>query len=248
MRLAALLLLALVPALARAYSEAPSLHKLVAAGKLPPVEERLPLAPLVVRLEEGETLGRYGGTLHTLIGRSRDTRLLTVYGYARLVVYNRRLNIVPDILARLDVEEGRIFTLHLRAGHRWSDGEPFTAEDFRYWWEDVANNKELSPAGPPRDLLVAGEPPKFEVLSETAVRYSWSRPNPDFLPRLAGASPLYLYRPAHYLKRFHKKYSEKVRREEAAGTAKRKWSAVHNRMDNLYESDNPDLPTLNPWV
>ena len=41
-----------------------------------------------------------------------------------------------------------IFTFHLRQGHSWSDGQPFTTEDFRYCWEDVANNKELSPDRP----------------------------------------------------------------------------------------------------
>jgi peptide/nickel transport system substrate-binding protein len=221
----------------------------VAAGKLPPVAKRLPQKPMVVPVgEAGTALGRHGGTLQTLAGRSRDTRLFTIYGYARLVGYDRHFNLVPDLLQSVEVVEGRVYTLHLRKGHRWSDGHPFTTEDFRYFWEDVANNRELSPSGPPRDLLVGGEPPVFEVLSETAVRYAWARPNPDFLPRLAGASPLFIFRPAHYLKRFHKKYSEKVRKAEAEGGAKRKWSAVHNRLDNLYESDNPDLPTLNPWV
>lgn len=230
------------------YLEPPSLAEQVKAGRLPPVDKRVPLKPLVVPLgEAGTSIGNYGGTLNTLAGRSRDTRLFTIYGYARLVGYDRHLNIVPDILESLDVKEGRIFTLTLRRGHRWSDGHPFTAEDFRYYWEDVANNRELSPSGPPRDMLVDGEAPKFEVLNETTVRYTWSKPNPHFLPRMAGASPLFIFRPAHYLKQFHKKYSEKVRREEAEGTAKRKWSAVHNRMDNLYEGDNPDLPTLQPW-
>ena len=229
--------------------EPPSLQQEVAAGKLPPVAKRLPLSPLVLPVgESGTSLGQHGGTLHTLAGRSRDTRLFTIYGYARLVGYDRNFNLVPDLLERVDVQEGRIFTLRLRKGHRWSDGHPFTAEDFRYYWEDVANDKELSPSGPPRDLQVRGERPRFEVLSETAVRYTWTYPNPDFLPRLAGASPLFIFRPAHYLKRYHKKYSEKVRKAEADGTAKRKWSAVHNRLDNLYESDNPELPTLNPWV
>jgi peptide/nickel transport system substrate-binding protein len=192
--------------------------------------------------------GKHGGALHSLVGRSRDTRLLVVYGYARLVGYDRNLELAPDILESFEVQEGRIFTLRLRKGHRWSDGHPFTAEDFRYYWEDVANNKELSPAGPPRDLLVDGEPPKFEMLSDTVLRYTWHKPNPHFLPRQAGASPLFIYRPAHYLKPLHKKYSEKVRKAEADGTAKRRWSAVHNRADNLYESDNPDLPTLQPWM
>jgi peptide/nickel transport system substrate-binding protein len=239
------LLLASLPALAIDAVETPMLGLEVSTGKLPPVQKRLPQQPLVVSVEN---LGKHGGTLHSLVGRSRDTRLLVVYGYARLVGYDRNLELVPDILESFDVQAGRIFTLRLRKGHRWSDGHPFTAEDFRYYWEDVANNKELAPAGPPKDLLVEGEKPKFEVLSDTVVRYTWHKPNPHFLPRQAGASPLFIYRPAHYLKKLHKKYSEKVRQAEEDGTAKRKWSAVHNRADNLYEFDNPDLPTLQPWM
>jgi peptide/nickel transport system substrate-binding protein len=236
-------------ALAHAYVEPPALAEPVSAGKLPPVDKRVPQKPLVVPLgDAGTTLGRHGGTLHTLAGRSRDTRLFTIYGYARLVGYDRSLRFVPDILESFEVQEGRIFTLRLRPGHRWSDGHPFTAEDFRYYWEDVANNKELSPSGPPRDLVIDGQPAKFEVLNETTVRYTWAKPNPHFLPRMAGASPLFVFRPAHYLKRFHKKYSAKVQKEEAEGTAKRKWSAVHNRIDNMYEADNPELPSLQPWV
>jgi len=233
---------------AQAYVEPPAFVEQVRAGKLPPVDKRVPQKPLVVPLGEGGTsVGRYGGTLNTLAGRSRDTRLFTIYGYARLVGYDRNLNIVPDILESLEVKDGRVFTMHLRPGHRWSDGQPFTSEDFRYYWEDVANNKELSPSGPPRDLMIDGEAPKFEALDETTVRYTWSKPNPHFLPRMAGASPLFVFRPAHYLKQFHKKYSAKVQKAEAEGTATRRWAAVHNRMDNLYEGDNPDLPTLQPW-
>ena len=242
-------LLALLACSGGAFSQSPAdppmLRLDVSTGKLPPADKRLPQQPLVVRTENP---GKHGGTLHSLVGRSRDTRLLVVYGYARLVGYDRNLELVPDILESFEVQEGRIFTLRLRKGHRWSDGHPFTAEDFRYFWEDVANDKELAPAGPPRDLLVDGEPPKFDVLSDTVVRFTWRKPNPHFLPRQAGASPLFIYRPAHYLKPLHKKYSEKVRKADAEGTAKRKWSAVHNRADNLYEADNPDLPTLQPWM
>ena len=233
---------------AAALVETPILKDDVAAGKLPPVEKRLPQNPRVMPLEEGKTQGRHGGTLQSLAGRSRDTRLFTIYGYARLVVYTPELKIVPDLVESFEAVEGRSFTFKLRKGHRWSDGHPFTTEDFRYYWEDVANNKELSPSGPPRDLLVDGEPPRVEILSDTTVRYTWRKPNPSFLPRLAGTSPLFIFRPAHYLKQFHKKYSAKVAKADAEGTAKRKWSAVHNRLDNMYESDNPDLPSLQPWV
>ena len=216
----------------------------VAAGRLPPVEKRLPEKPRVMEKADG----RHGGSINSLAGRSRDTRLFTIYGYARLVAYSPDLKIEPDIAESFEVKEGRIFTFKLRRGHRWSDGHPFTTEDFRYWWEDVANNRELSPTGPPRDMLVDGEPPKVEFLNDTTVRYTWTKPNPSFLPRLAATSPLFVFRPSHYLKRLHKKYNPKVAKADADGTAKRKWSAVHNRMDNMYEADNPDLPSLQPWV
>jgi peptide/nickel transport system substrate-binding protein len=229
------------------YVETPVLKIDVAAGKLPPVADRLPRNPAVANLEgEGLSTGRPGGTLNMLIGRARDVRMLVVYGYARLVGYDRNFNIVPDILEGFDVKDGRSFTFHLRRGHKWSDGKPFTAEDFRYYWEDVANNPELNPGGPPRELLVNGEAPKFEVLNDATVRYTWTHPNPQFLPRLAGASPLYLYRPSGYLKKFHKKYSPKAAAENSA-PGKRGWAAVHNRQDNMYQNDNPDLPTLEPW-
>ncbi len=247
----AMLLALIVPALAVAteYIETPMLKDEVAQGRLPPVEKRIPRAPLVVKFDGEQRAGAtHGGTLNTLIGRARDVRMLVVYGYARLVGYDRKFAIVADIVESFEVREGRIFTFRLRKGHRWSDGAPFTTEDFRYYWEDVANNRELNPTGPPRDLLVDGEPPVFEVVDETTVRYSWSKPNPDFLPSLASASPLFVVRPAHYLRKFHKKYSKKVAEAEANGTAKRKWSQVHNRLDNMYQYDNPDLPTLQPWI
>ena len=141
--------------------ETPMLAEEVAAKKTPPVRERLPEAPLIVQLDgKAAQPGHHGGTLHMLIGRSRDVRMLVVYGYSRLVGYDRDLRIVPDLLESFAVDEGRVFALKLRKGHRWSDGAPFTTEDFRYYWEDVATNKELSPAGPPGELAPDGELPK----------------------------------------------------------------------------------------
>ena len=220
----------------------------VAAGKLPPIDKRLPATPLVLKMDEPEMqVGRQGGTLNMLIGRSRDVRLMVVYGYSRLIGYDRNLNLMPDILHSYEVKEDKVFTFKLRKGHRWSDGQPFSAEDFRYFWDDVANNSELSPTGPPSDLLVDGEAPKFEVVDPLTVRYSWTKPNRDLLARLAGTSALYIYRPAHFLKKFHKKYTPKIVEIESA-PGKRGWAAAHNKQDNMYQYDNPDLPTLEPWI
>lgn len=226
--------------------DSPILATAVKKGILPPVAERVPSEPRIVNVK---TPGQHGGTLRVVFGRSKDTRIMVVYGYARLVTYDAEFNLQPDILARVDDELGRSFTLHLRKGHRWSDGTPFTAEDFRYWWDDIANQPLLSPLGPPKQLVVAGERAKFEIIDDHTVRYSWSSPNPHFLPALASATPLYIYRPAHYLKRFHTRYAEP---EELTAMVKksgrRNWAALHNRRDNQYKNDNPKLPTLQPWV
>lgn len=248
--LAAVLAAALTAPAAAEFQDSPVLAADVSAGKLPPVAKRLPETPLLTTPDrDGIEPGHYGGELRMLMGRAQDTRMMVVYGYSRLVRYNAKLELIPDILEDVQNEGDKVFTLKLRKGHRWSDGHPFTTEDFRYWWEDIASNKKLAPAGPPRDLMPDGEKPKVEIIDDVTVRYSWPVPNPYFLPKLAGASPLFIYRPAHYLKQFHEKYANKTKLEEAVRNANvRGWPQLHNRLDNQYRNDNPDLPTLEPWM
>src|SRR5580704_7458964 len=205
--------------------ETPFFADAVKDGKLPPVLQRIPSEPALAELE---TLGKPGGDMRMLMASAKDTRLMVVYGYARLVAYTPGLAIVPDMLLAVDVEEGRIFTLHLRPGHKWSDGQPFTSEDFRYWFVDVAGNTELSSGGLPLALLAGGEPPTFEVIDETTIRYTWSKPNPLFLPALAGPDPMFIYAPAHYLKQFHEKYADPTKLAELVKDAGvRNWAALH---------------------
>jgi len=245
---ALLLSLAGLPALADeppVLVETPGLADAVASGAVPPVGQRVPQEPLVA----GGAPGRPGGDLRVLMAGPKDTRLMVVYGYARLVGYTPDLKFAPDIAKSIDIDEDRIFTFHLREGHKWSDGEPFTADDFRYWYEDVALNPELSPSGLVRELLSQGEKPLVEFLDPLTVRYSWKHPNPLFLPALAGPSPLYLYQPAHYLKQFHAKYADKEKLKDLVKQRKqRNWVALYNRLDNAYRNDNPELPSLEPWM
>ena len=247
---ALLLALLLLPAGHAIAEEPPSLAADVAANKLPPLAKRLPRTPLVVTVDrEDWTTGRYGGELHMLMAKDRDIRMMVVYGYARLVGYDERLQLAPDILQSLDNVGNRVFTLHLRPGHRWSDGQPFTSEDFRYFWEDVANNKELSPFGLPRALLVDNHGPTFEVLDATTVRYTWDEPNPQFLAALAGPSPLFIYRPAHYLRQFHARYVGLAKANaRAVAEGSRDWAGLYQKMDEQFRFDNPALPTLEPWI
>src|SRR5262247_2068095 len=188
--------------------ETPMFAERVKSGALPPVAERVPRPPRIVREFAGdEGPGKPGGQLNMLISSARDTPLMTVYSYTRLIVYDDKFTLHPDILESYEVRDGREFTFRLRAGHRWSDGHPFTTEDFRYYWEDIANNKELSPAGPSLELLVDGRPPRVEIIDDRTIRYSWDKPNPYFIESQARAAPLFLFRPAHYLKKLHGKYT-----------------------------------------
>ena len=251
--LLALLMVVSAPGISAAqkYAESTFWSQEVEAGNLPAVDARLPQEPLVVDLAaKGREPGVQGGTLRTMVTRSKDVRQMVVYGYARLVGYDHEYRLQPDILRDYTVEEdGRVYTLHLREGHKWSDGAPFTSADFKYWWEDVANNAKLSPTGPPEFLRAGGELPKVSFPDETTVVFEWPVPQTAFIQQLAQARPPFIYRPAHYMKQFHADYADaaalkKVIRKERVNS----WAALHNKYDNMYKNDNPRLPTLQPWM
>lgn len=230
--------------------ESPYWDSEVHLGRLPPVAQRLPATPLVVDLAaKGRSFGKQGGTLRTLISRTKDVRQMAVYGYARLVGYAPDYSLYPDILLAVDEYEERRFTLHLRPGHRWSDGVPFTSDDFRYWWENVVNNKEITPSGPPEFMYVDGVLGNVTFPDAETVVFEWPSANPTFLPTLAQATPPYIYRPAHYLKQFHADFADPAVLEKKVDKARVKsWAALHNKRDAMNSFDNPNQPTLQPWV
>jgi peptide/nickel transport system substrate-binding protein len=183
------------------------------------------------------------------MGKAKDTRLMVVYGYARLVGYDLNYELVPDLLSSVEVEQDQVFTLKLRNGHKWSDGHPFTSEAFRYYWEDIVGNESLSSFGPPRSLLVEGELPMFEVLDDLTVRYTWSKPNPFFLPALGGARPETIYAAGHYLKQFYERYADAIALSDLAeAESRRDWTAMHTSRFRTYKNTNPKLPSLQPWI
>lgn len=214
-----------------------------AQAGLPLVPHRTDLAAL------GHRPGKPGGTVRMLIGSARDVRLIPIISYARLVGYDDRLNLRPDILESCTVEDERIFTLRLREGHRWSDGSELTSEDFRYCWEDVWLNKELHPSGPVVELLHDGKLPQFEVLDRLTVRFAWAGPKPDFLPALAAASPVRMLLPAAYMRQFHARYQDPARLDELIRENRVKdWVSLHQRLSRQTRPENPDLPTLEAWM
>ncbi len=212
-----------------------------------PLHAAPPTNPLVI--DDMPQIGEPGGQLLMLVGREKDTRLLYVYGHARLITYSPELELFADILADYSVEGGRKFTFHLREEHKWSDGHPFTTEDFRFFWEDMALNESIRPSGPPIQMVLDGERPKVTIHDETTISYEWSKPNPFFIESIAAASPEFIYAPAHYLKQFHENYAdpdELKKMVEVDGA--RDWAQLFGRRGRMNRANNPDLPTLQPWA
>src|SRR5438034_3704081 len=119
------------------FQEAPALAELVKAGKLPPVDKRLPEDPLVVPVVE--KVGEYGGVWRRAFLGPADAN-----NYVR-VVYDALFRFSPDgakiepkIAAGAEPSaEFKVWTIHLRKGSRWSDGAPFGADDIMFWYKDV---------------------------------------------------------------------------------------------------------------
>ena len=222
----------------------------LASGKLPPMAQRLPENPLLMDETMNNLMpGKYGGKMNLLMGKDKDIRRMVVYGYSRIVGYNESLELIPDIVESFEVHDNKEFIFHLRKGHRWSDGAPLTSEDFKYYWEDVANNPELNPFGPSKKLLIDEQLPVVEFPDAYTVIYRWQQPNPYFLPALAAPSPLFIYQPKHYLTKFHPKYADPQKLEaQAKQSGKRNWAGYYLKKARQYKLTNPKLPSLQPWV
>jgi len=131
----------------KSFKEAPMLAEQVKAGKLPPVEQRVPQDLLVVK--PVHEIGKYGGTWRRGFTGPADWSCgVRVAGTDRLIGWDYTGNeLVPNILKSWDVSaDGKTITFHLRKGMKWSDGQPFTADDVMFWYEDMYLNKDLTPS------------------------------------------------------------------------------------------------------
>ncbi|MGE7368997.1 ABC transporter substrate-binding protein [Neorhizobium sp. NPDC001467] len=241
-------------ALAADYKQAPALDEQVTAGKLPGVTERLPEHPYVETMVDG--VGKYGGTLRTTILANGDQYNLTrTIANELLVRWDPKWSKVEPSLAEKFTasDDATTYTFTLRKGLKWSDGQPFTADDIMFWYEDVFMNPALSPAKNPT-FTVAGKPVKVRKIDEQTVEFKFDSPYGLFLQQLAyGQGHLPVIYPKHYLSQFHEKYNKDgipdlLKANPAAGD----WVALFNSKVSLTFQpaywQNLELPTLNPWI
>ncbi len=247
------LLLGVTSALAVEYNEAPMLKEKVAAGELPPVEERLPEEPLVV--EVVEEIGQYGGTLHMVTPVPNDFDDCDTFNMQSIMLrMSPDLRTVePNIAKGWEFsEDAKTLTLFLRKGMKWSDGAPFTADDIMFWYEDVTLNDELTPVKP-GDCSPGGELMEMEKIDDWTVQMHFAVPYPIatiLLAHYRGLPGSFFY-PKHYLKQFHPRYVPMEELQEmAAESGFDHWYELfraRTKNDSGVPLDNPDLPVVNPY-
>jgi peptide/nickel transport system substrate-binding protein len=233
------------------FQEAPALAEQVKAGKLPPVEQRLPEQPLVVPVVE--KVGEYGGVWRRAFLGPADAN-----NYVR-VVYDGLFRFTPDgaeiepkvAVGAKSSADYKVWTILLRKGARWSDGAPFTADDILFWYKDVLLNKDLMPSLPSWIRNADGTAANVEKIDDTTVRFTYDRPATMFLSEVAnqdGADGSYaMFLPAHYLKKFHPAYTAKEDLDRLAQAVSFKtWTELFLSRATLYQ--NPERPTMAAWM
>ncbi|MBS1253922.1 MAG: putative ABC transporter-binding protein [Anaerolineales bacterium] len=191
------------------YNEAPMLAEMVAAGELPPVDERLPEEPLVE--EVVDDIGQYGGTLRRGFVGPSDHNNYTRVTYDALVRHAPDgSQVIPHIAKGWESNDDfTAWKVFLREGMKWSDGEPFTADDILFWYEHILLNEDLTPTIQVWMQNADGSAAKVEKLDDYTVQWTFAQPNTAFLLDLAnkdGADKSInnlAFAPAHYMQQFH---------------------------------------------
>ena len=230
----------MAPAVAQMeYNEAPMLAEMVAAGELPPVEERLPENPRVVGFEDS-AIGVYGGIWNRAWRGINDFHCYGRTNYDPVLRWPKDPNdpVQPGLAEAWEFnEDGTELTLHFRKGLKWSDGEPWTVNDVVFWWEHIENDPEITAA-------VHGEwatLTELVVVDDYTITLKFSAPNG--LAETVGLAfhgnqwPLGFERfgffaPRHYLEQFHPKYNS---------------DATYELFEEKAWEYNTERPGMTPW-
>ena len=245
--------------------DAPMLAPLVQAGTLPPVAQRLPAEPLV--LKPLRSIGAYGGTWRRgFIGPGDSENGNRLRSGDKLIYFDATgTELRPNVARAWDVSpDGRRTTLYLRRGMKWSDGSPFGADDFVFWFKEMYGNKDISPA-PAAEMSISdkagvGKPGRVVKIDDATVAFEFDEPYFLFIRLLAGdtlvgGGPSRFqsdgfaygsYAPSAYLKQFLPQNSSvEALNAQARAAGYDNWVQLFH-----FKSDwrlNRDLPTVAAW-
>ncbi len=223
-------------------NEAPQLARLVETGELPSLEQRLPEEPLVVH--PLETDGRYGGSWNRV---DQATSGGWYFWEPFVKLDTDTLEPMPNVARSWDINEDYTrFTFHLRPGMKWSDGEPFTSDDFLFWYNDVLMNGRLTPAVPGW-LIAGGEAGRVTAPDRYTVVFEFAAPKVLFLQEQAGMGRNnQIMLPKHYLSQFHADHADETTLNAAVrAEGMEDWVQLLNAK---MAWNNHERPILTAWV
>lgn len=244
------------------YGEAPMLAERVAAGELPPVEERLPANPRTIDLAWSEP-GAYGGELRVPFGGDSPFwggQMVFWSAWRGLINWDETYSgWVPNVAESVDVnDDATEFTFHIREGIKWSDGVAFTADDIVFFMDDIMKNEELNGGNFPQGFWTpGGNPPDVEKIDDLTVKFTFDVPYGMFLLNMCGWDGWQVVAaPKHYLQQFHIDYNPDgidalVEESEVATdwvSLFQAMSAVGPGTDQAVVMRDVNYPTLMPWI
>lgn len=210
---------------------------------LPALADRLPSEPLVVA--PYEMIGSYGGTLDALSNATEaGTSDFLSTRHVNLVRYSDDLQtIVPNVAKSWSWNDDFTeVTFSLRAGHKWSDGAPFTAEDVKFWYDNIALDPNINEK--PKDyVLVGGERMTVEVVDPQTVKFILPAPKPGLIAHFA-TSFAQGFQPKHFLGQFHPDISADADEKATALGFENGYDVIKAYFGNSDWTDTPS-PLLN---
>lgn len=219
------------------------LAELVQQGKLPPVDQRLPKNPVVLTGMDG--VGKYGGTMRRGFRGFSDRWGPTKIQNEGLTWYNPDLSIRANIVELWEVSsDARQWTFKLREGMKWSDGSDLTTDDWKWWYENVLLNDQITPilpeawsTGSPRVAMKAEFPDRY-----TAV-FTFQDPKPLFVYNVTRQQP---FVHTGFMKQFHASFTDLAKLEADAK------AAGFETWVQLFQDKNAwwavGRPSLGPWT
>ncbi|MDD6050394.1 MAG: ABC transporter substrate-binding protein [Clostridiales bacterium] len=246
--LALFMLLGMLPASAEApaYTQAPYWE-----GKdLPPVAERVSAEPMV---EDADylTIGTYGGELKRSAGSGN-------WGAGKpieegLFRFTTEGMVEPNVAKGYDVsEDATVYTIYLREGMKWSDGEPFTAEDCVWFYNAVCLNKVDGKGIRNCHKDANGNPAVVEKVDDTTFTVTFGTPKYDFIEALT-VDLKWHFAPKHIFEKMVQAVIDgntELALAEAKAICGTEFSDVGKAGKELlyYFWNYPGVPTLNPYV
>ena len=180
--------------------EAPSLSERVKRKILPTLEKRLPIAQDIM-VETMESVGTYTNLVQfASLYAGEEIGDLIEEGLFRFTADG---TIEPNVAKGYEVNDTYTeYTIHLREGMRWSDGELFFADDCVFFYEKMCLKKTFGEEV--WDCFICKNPETgktayatFEKIDNHTFRVSFAYPKPTFLEELTEQGS-WCFAPKHY--------------------------------------------------